>query len=58
MVARSWRFHTQRTPAGEKTVSPRFLSSLATRTWPLAGEQDELMLLIYKQARGGPRING
>src|SRR5262249_41376365 len=27
----SWRSHTQRTPAGE-TVSPRFLSSLATRT--------------------------
>ena len=36
MVSRSWRCHTQRTPAGE-TVSPRFLSSLATRTWPKAG---------------------
>src|SRR5205823_14674473 len=31
MVSRSWRSHTQRTPAGE-TVSPRFLSSLATRS--------------------------
>ena len=36
MVFRSWRSHTQRTPAGE-TVSPRFLSSLAIRTWPKAG---------------------
>jgi hypothetical protein len=36
MVSRSWRCHTQRTPAGE-TVSPRFLSSLATRTWLKAG---------------------
>src|SRR5262249_46325588 len=31
IVSRSWRSHTQRTPAGE-TVSPRCLSSLATRT--------------------------
>ena len=35
MVSRSCRCHTQRTPAGE-TVSPRFLSSLATRTRPKA----------------------
>ena len=34
MVSRSCRCHTQRTPAGE-TVSPRFLSWLATRTWPI-----------------------
>ena len=34
--SRSWRSHTQRTPADE-TVSPRFLSSLATRTRPKAG---------------------
>jgi hypothetical protein len=33
MVSSSRRCHTQRTPAGE-TVSPRFFSSLATRTWP------------------------
>src|ERR1700752_4373779 len=31
MFSRSWRSHTQRTPAGE-TVSPRFRSSLATRS--------------------------
>ena len=36
MVSRSWRCHTQRTPAGE-TASPRFLNSLAMRTWPNAG---------------------
>src|SRR5262249_47204665 len=36
MVSRSWRSHTQRTPAGE-TVIPRFWSSLAMRTWPNAG---------------------
>jgi len=36
MVSRSWRSHTQRTPAGE-TVIPRFWSSLAMRTWPKAG---------------------
>jgi hypothetical protein len=34
MVSRSCRCHTQRTPAGE-TVRPRFLSWLATRTWPI-----------------------
>src|SRR5262249_16465452 len=33
---RYWRSRTQRTPAGE-TMSPRCLSSLATRTWPKAG---------------------
>jgi len=33
---KSCRSHTQRTPAGE-TMSPRFLNSLATRTWPKAG---------------------
>src|SRR6201993_2166226 len=31
MFSRSWRSHKQRTPAGE-TVSPRFRSSLATRS--------------------------
>ena len=36
MVSRSWRCHAQRTPAGE-TMSPRFLNSLAMRTWPNAG---------------------
>jgi len=36
IVSRSCRSHTQRTPAGD-TVSPRFLNSLATRTWPKAG---------------------
>ena len=36
MVSSSWRCHTQRTPAGD-TASPRFLSSLATRTCPKAG---------------------
>src|SRR3974377_834348 len=36
MVSKSWRCHTQRTPAGE-TVSPRFLNSLAMRTCPKAG---------------------
>ena len=36
IVSRSWRCHTQRTPAGD-TVSPRFLSSLAIRTCPKAG---------------------
>src|SRR3954468_18342273 len=36
MVSRSWRSHTQRTPAGD-TVSPRFFSSLAMRTCPKAG---------------------
>jgi hypothetical protein len=36
MVSRSWRSHTQRTPAGE-TTSPRFRNSLATRSCPNAG---------------------
>src|SRR5208337_1786614 len=36
MVSKSWRCHTQRTPAGD-TVSPRFLNSLAMRTCPNAG---------------------
>ena len=36
IVSRSWRSHTQRTPAGE-TVSPRCLSSLATRKTETVG---------------------
>ena len=36
IVGRSWRTHTQRTPAGE-IVSARFASSFATRTWPHVG---------------------
>jgi len=40
MVSKSWRCHTQRTPAGE-TVSPRLRNSLATRTWPKAGLNGE-----------------
>jgi hypothetical protein len=39
MVSRSWRNQTQRTPAGE-TATPRFLNSLAMRTWPKAGLLD------------------
>jgi len=35
-VSRSWRSQTLRTPVGE-TISPRLVSSLATRTWPNAG---------------------
>ena len=34
-ASRRRRSHTQRTPAGD-TVRPRFLSSLAMRTWPKA----------------------
>src|SRR6516162_2541523 len=33
---RSWRCHTQRTPAGE-IDNPRRFSASATRTWPQAG---------------------
>src|SRR5262245_17787874 len=36
MLSRSWRSHTQRTPAGE-TTSPFFRNSLATRSCPNAG---------------------
>jgi len=36
MFSRSWRCHTQRTPAGE-TERPRERSAFDTRTWLQAG---------------------
>ena len=53
MVSKSWRSHTQRTPAGE-TVSPRLRSSLATRTWPnrrlLDGKRNDGVFDILRHA--------
>ena len=47
--SRSWRSHTQRTPAGE-TTSPRFLNSLATRLtkrWLLERELSNSLLDLF-----------
>src|ERR1700758_2433317 len=49
MVSRSWRSHTQRTPAGE-TVSPRFLSSLATKGWLLNRERHDGVFDLLRHA--------
>src|ERR1700730_4309067 len=59
MVSRSCRCHTQRTPAGE-TVSPRFLSWLATRTWPIPAQARALRQTLFAQisARREGRARG